>query len=249
MIDPRAIIDPSAIVNEDAEIGPWTTIGADVVIGDACRIAPHVVIDGPTQIGRGARIFQFASLGGTSPELLSPDGTDGTGELLIGDDNTFREGVTVHRGTDRTTLGNHNLLMPGAHVGHDCMLGSHIRLANNSAAYGHVTIGDYADIGGGATVSRNLTIGAWTRIGAMSLIEDDVPVYLAVSGHPASVTGINVDGLRRRGVAAPVIAALCDAYRTVYRDGLRIGEARDALRDRAHHCPEVKLFLESVSAR
>jgi UDP-N-acetylglucosamine acyltransferase len=252
VIDPRAIIDPSAIVNEDAEIGPWTTIGADVVIGDSCRIAPHVVIDGPTQIGRGAHIFQFASIGGASPELSSPGASsspDAPGELLIGDDNTFREGVTVHRGTEQTTLGDHNLLMPGAHVGHDCMLGSHICMANNSAAYGHVTIGDYAEIGGGATISRNRTIGAWTRIGAMSLIADDVPAYLAVSGHPASVTGINVDGLRGRRVAAPVIAALCDAYRTVYRDGLRIGEALDALRDPAHHCPEVKRFLESVSAR
>ncbi len=251
MIDPRAIIDPSAVIDEDVEIGPWTTIGADVVIGAGCQIAPHVVIDGPTQVGRGAHIFQFSSIGGPSPELLSPGAQDATGdrgELLIGDDNTFREGVTVHRGTDRTTLGDHNLLMPGAHVGHDCVLGSHICMANNSAAYGNVTIGDYADIGGYAGISRNRTIGACTHIGAMSLIADDVPVYVAVSGNPATLIGINVDGLRRRGVAAHVIAALCDAYRTVYRDGLGVEEALDALRDPAQPCHEVQRFLESVGA-
>ena len=248
MIDPRSIIDPSAVIDEDVEIGPWTTIGADVVIGAGCQIAAHVVIDGPTQVGRRAHIFQFASIGGPSPELSSGGVTGASGELLIGDDNTFREGVTVHRGTDRTTLGDHNLLMPGAHVGHDCVLGSHICMANNSAAYGNVTIGDYADIGGYAGISRNRRIGDCTHIGAMSLIADDVPVYVAVSGNPATLIGINVDGLRRRGVAAHVIAALCDAYRTVYRDGLGIEAALDALRDPAHPCNEVQRFLESVGA-
>ena len=258
MIDPRAIIDPSAVIGEGVEIGPWTIVGAAVVVGDGCRIASHVVIDGPTRIGPSNHIFQFASIGGSRPALLDEAGpvptvpTVPTGELIIGDGNTFREGVTVHRGTEqesgRTTLGNRNLLMPGAHVGHDCVLGNHISMANHSAAYANVTIGDHADVGGYAGISENTSIGACTHIGTMSRVEHDVPSYVAVRGNPASVAGVNVEGMGRRGISANAIAALCDAYRTVYEAGLSVEEALEALRVSAQRCREVELFLESVEA-
>jgi len=142
-IDPRAIIDPSARLADNVSVGPWSIIGPDVEIGEGTVIGPHVIVKGPTRIGRNNRIFQFSSIGEDTPDLKYKGEAT---RLVIGDNNVIREGVTLHRGTvqDRseTTIGNHNLIMAYAHVGHDCVIGNHCILVNNTALAGHVVMDD-----------------------------------------------------------------------------------------------------------
>ncbi len=197
MIDPRAIVDPSAVIGADVSIGPWTIVGANVEIGDGCRIASHVILKGPTRIGRRNRIFQFATVGEDTP-ALSYKGEPTT--LQIGDDNVIREGVTIHRGTvqgqGRTVIGNHNLLMAYVHVGHDCSVGNHVIMANNASVSGHVVVGDYANFGGYAGIPQYRHVGAHAHVGGMSLVLKDVPAFVTVSGNPAGAVGLNIEGMR-----------------------------------------------------
>jgi len=247
VIDPRAIIDPLARIGEGVEIGPWTVIGPHVEIGDGTRVAPHVIVKGPTRIGRDNRIFQFATVGEDTPAIVYK-GEPTT--LEIGDGNVIREGVTIHRGTVQDTgttiIGDHNLLMAYVHVGHDCVLGSHIVMANNASASGHVRIGDWANIGGYAGIPQFRSVGAHSHIGGMSLVLKDVPAFVSVSGNPAGAIGLNEEGMRRRGFAPATVAALRDAYRIVYREGLTVGGALARLKASAVCHPEVALFVESV---
>jgi len=246
-IDPRAIIDPGASVGADVEIGPWTIIGPDVVIGDGCRIASHVIIKGPTIMGRNNRVYQFATIGEDTPALAY--GGEAT-RLVIGDDNVFREGVTIHRGMvqDRgeTVIGNRCLLMAYVHVGHDCVLGDHVIMANNAAVSGHCNVGDHANFGGYAGVPQYRNIGAYSHIAGMSLVLKDVPAYMTVMGNPASAIGLNIEGMRRRGYSKELIDVLKDAHRVVYRQGLTVKEACTALEPIAARHPEVMVFLDSV---
>jgi UDP-N-acetylglucosamine acyltransferase len=246
-IDPRAIVDPAARIGENVVIGPWTIIGADVEIGDDCVIASHVVIKGPTVMGRGNRIYQFSTIGEDTPALAY--GGEAT-KLLIGNDNIFREGVTIHRGMvqDRgqTTIGDRCLLMAYVHVGHDCVLGNDVIMANNAAVSGHCKVGDFANFGGYAGVPQYRNVGAYSHVAGMSLVLKDVPAYMTVMGNPASAIGLNVEGMRRRGYSKELIAALKDAHRTVYRRGLTVREACEALRESAARWPEVALFLASI---
>jgi UDP-N-acetylglucosamine acyltransferase len=248
VIDPRAIVDPRARIDDDVSIGPWSIVGADVELGRGCRIASHVILKGPTRIGRNNRIFQFATVGEDTPAVVY-QGEPTT--LDIGDDNVIREGVTIHRGTvqDRgaTTIGSHNLLMAYVHVGHDCVLGDHIVMANNASASGHVHIGDWANIGGYAGIPQFRSVGAHCHIGGMSLVLKDVPAFVSVSGNPAAAVGLNEEGMRRRGFSAATIAALRDAYRIVYREGLRVEEALARLAPAAACVPEVGEFVTSVA--
>jgi len=246
-IDPRAIIDPGASIGADVEIGPWTIIGRDVVIGDGCRIASHVIIKGPTVMGRNNRVYQFATIGEDTPALAY--GGEAT-RLVIGDDNVFREGVTIHRGMvqDRgeTVIGNRCLLMAYVHVGHDCVLGDHVIMANNAAVSGHCNVGDHANFGGYAGVPQYRNIGAYSHIAGMSLVLKDVPAYMTVMGNPASAIGLNIEGMRRRGYSKELIDVLKDAHRVVYRNGLTVKEACAVLEPIAARHPEVMVFLDSV---
>lgn len=248
-IDPRAIVDPSARLGDGVEVGPWTIIGADVEIGDGCRIASHVVIRGPTVMGRNNRVFQFSTIGEDTPALAY--GGEPTG-LVIGDDNVFREGVTIHRGMvqdrGRTVIGNRCLLMAYVHVGHDCVLGDDVIMANNSAVSGHCTVGDHANFGGYAGVPQFRNIGAHSHIAGMSLVLKDVPAYMTVMGNPASAIGLNVEGMRRRGYSKELIAALKRAHRVVYREGRTAAEACEVLQATAEELPEVALFLDSIKS-
>jgi len=162
LIDARAIIHPTARLGANVSVGPWTIIGAGVELGDDCQVASHVVLKGPTRIGRRNRIFQFASIGEDTPDLSY------RGEptvLEIGDDNVFREGVNIHRGTmkdqGRTVIGSHGLFMPYVHVAHDCVIGDHVILANYAAVSGHVRVGDHANFGGYAGVAQFRSV--WPR--------------------------------------------------------------------------------------
>ncbi len=248
MIDPRAIIDPSAVIGHNVAIGPWTIVGADVAIGDGCRVASHVILKGPTRIGRNNRIFQFATVGEDTPALIY--GGEPT-TLLIGDDNVIREGVTIHRGTvqgqGRTVIGNGNLLMAYVHVGHDCVLGDHVIMANNASVSGHVVVGDHANFGGYAGIPQYRRVGAYAHIGGMSLVLKDVPAFVTVSGNPAGAVGLNIEGMRRHGIAEAAVSALRDAYRIVYGQGLGVKEALVQIGPLAERHAEVALFKASVA--
>lgn len=249
MIDPRAIIDPMARLGENVAVGPWSVIGPNVEIGDGCVIASHVIVKGPTCLGRNNRIYQFSSIGEDTP-ALAYQGEDT--RLEIGHGNVFREGVTVHRGTVQdegvTRVGNDGLFMAYVHIAHDCVVGDHVIMANNAALSGHVGVGDHANIGGYVAVPQYRRIGAFTHVAAMSLVLKDVPDYMTVAGHPAAAIGLNLEGMRRRGLSAELIAQLREAYRVVYRRGLTVAEATAALADLAAEVPEVARFVASLTS-
>jgi len=249
LIDPRAIIHPTAELGENVEIGPWTSIGANVEIGDNTTIASHVIVKGPTTIGKNNRIFQFTSIGEDTPDL-SYQGEPTT--LTIGDNNVIREGVTIHRGTVQdtgtTTIGSHGLFMAYVHIAHDCVIGDHVIMANNSAVSGHVKVGDYANFGGYSGVPQFRSIGESTHIAGMSLVLKDVPAFMTVIGNPAVAAGLNLEGLKRRNFSDEDLAAIKDAYRTVYRRGLTVAEALAELKPIAGKSVAVCRFLDSVES-
>ena len=249
MIDARAIIDPGAQLGANVSVGPWTIIGPDVVIGDDCKIGPHVVLKGPTRMGSGNHIYQFATVG-EGPPAFAYHGEPTV--LEIGNNNTLREGVTIHRGlaTDRgrTVIGNDNLLMAYVHVGHDCLLGDRIVMANNASAAGHVAIGDEAVLSGYSGAPQFRSIGAYSFVGGMSLVVKDVPAFVAVNGNPARALGLNVERMRRMQLPAEVREALKDAYNTVYRRGLAVADALGQLADSATRYKEVACFVDSVAS-
>ena len=220
-----------------------------MTIGDDCEIGPHVILRGPTTLGRGNRIYQFATVGEGSP-AFAYKGESTT--LDIGDNNVIREGVTIHRGlaTDRsrTAIGNDNLLMAYVHIGHDCVLGNRIVMANNASVAGHVTVGDEAVLSGYVGVPQFRSVGAYSFVSAMSLVTKDVPAYVSIDGNPAGAVGLNVERLRRLGLDDDAKKALQDAYNTVYRRGLTLKEALEQLRDPAERIPEVACFLASIEA-
>nr|WP_298166884.1 acyl-ACP--UDP-N-acetylglucosamine O-acyltransferase [uncultured Pseudomonas sp.] len=249
LIDPRAIIDPSAKLADDVVVGPWSIVGPDVEIGEGTVLGPNVIVKGPTKIGKYNKVYQFSSLGEDTPDRKYKGEPT---RLVIGDHNIIREGVTMHRGTiqdrDETTVGDHNLIMAYAHVGHDSVIGNHCILVNNTALAGHVHIGDWAILSGYTLVHQFCHIGAHSFAGMGSAIGKDVPAYVTVSGNPAEARSMNFEGLRRRGFSAEAIQALRRAYKTVYRQGLTIEQALLELAEPSAQFPEVALFRDSIQA-
>ena len=249
LIDPRAIIDPSAKLADDVVVGPWSIIGPDVEIGEGTVLGPNVIIKGPTRIGKHNRVYQFSSLGEDTPDRKYKGEPT---RLVIGDHNIIREGVTMHRGTiqdrDETTVGDHNLIMAYAHIGHDSVIGNHCILVNNVALAGHVHIGDWAILSGYTLVHQFCHIGAHSFAAMGSAIGKDVPAYVTVSGNPAEARSMNFEGLRRRGFSVEAIAALRRAYKTVYRQGLTIEAALAELAEPSLQFPEVAVFRDSILA-
>jgi len=244
LIHTTAIIDPGADIADNASIGPYTVIGADVVVGAGTEIGPHVVINGPTRIGRDNRIFQFASLG------EAPQDKKYAGEptrLEIGDRNTIREFVTINRGTAQdegvTSLGDDNWIMAYVHIAHDCRVGNQTIFANNASLAGHVTIGDYAILGGFSLVHQFCSIGAYSLTAFGSGISLNVPPYVTVGGSPARAHGLNMEGLRRRGVQQATRKILKQSYKTLYRENLSLQDAINVLRERAQDCSELQLLV------
>ncbi|MBU1331247.1 MAG: acyl-ACP--UDP-N-acetylglucosamine O-acyltransferase [Gammaproteobacteria bacterium] len=249
LIDPRAIIDPNARLADDVVVGPWSIIGPDVEIGEGTVLGPNVIIKGPTRIGKHNRVYQFSSLGEDTPDRKYKGEPT---RLVIGDHNIIREGVTMHRGTiqdrDETTVGDHNLIMAYAHIGHDSVVGNHCILVNNVALAGHVHIGDWAILSGYTLVHQFCHIGAHSFAAMGTAIGKDVPAYVTVSGNPAEARSMNFEGLRRRGFSAESIQALRRAYKTVYRQGLTIEEALAELAEPSEQFPEVAVFRDSILA-
>ncbi|HIG66903.1 MAG TPA: acyl-ACP--UDP-N-acetylglucosamine O-acyltransferase [Porticoccaceae bacterium] len=226
MIHPSAIIDSSAVIGENVTVGPWTTIGPDVNIGDGCHISSHVVIKGPSNLGKNNRIYQFSTVGEDTPDLKYKGEPT---RLVIGDNNTIREGVTIHRGTiqdkSETRIGDNNLLMAYAHIGHDCLVGSNIIMGNNSAIAGHVELGDWAIISGYSLIHQFVSLGPHCFIGPAAFVYHDVPAYVTAFGSPAEPRTINREGLKRRDFSIEQIALANKAYKILYRRGLQLDEA------------------------
>ena len=248
MIDPRAVIDPSACLADDVEVGPYAIIGPDVTIGPGCRIGPHVVIKGPTVIGRDNRFFQFSSIG-EDPQDKKFNGEQT--RLEIGDRNVFREHVTVNRGTVQdgglTTIGDDNWIMVGVHIAHDCHVGNQTIFSNNASLAGHVRVEDHAILGGFTLVHQFCALGAHCFTAMGSVIPKDVPPYVLVSGHMAQPYGLNTEGLRRRGFSAQARQALQRAYKVIYKSGLTIAEARVRLAEMAEEAPEIAPLCEFLA--
>lgn len=248
MIDKHAIIDPSAKIAENVHIGPWTIIGANVEIGEGTWIGPHAVIQGPTKIGKDNKIYQFASIG-EAPQDKRYNGEPT--RLEIGDRNVFRECCTIHRATaygrEITLIGNDNLFMAYTHVAHDCIVGNHVIFSNNASIAGHVTVGDYACLGGLVGIHQFCSIGAHSFAAGGAVIFKDVPPFVTVSGYPAEAHGLNTVGLERRGYNSETIAALKRAYKVIFRQSFTIQEAMSDLKIMAEETPEINLLYDFLN--
>jgi len=247
MIHPQAIIDPGAKIGKNVTIGPWTYIAANVVIGDDCHISSHVVINGPTKIGKRNRVFQFASIGEDCQDLKYAGEPT---ELIIGDNNIFRECCTIHRGTlqdnSLTQIGSNNLFMAYTHVAHDCLVGNHCIMANNASIAGHVHVGDHVIIGGMSGVHQFCHIGSHSFVAANALVLKDIPAYVLASGHPAKPFGLNSEGLKRRGFSNDIILSIKRAYKEVYRKKQSVEEALSAILAQGESSSELELFTGSI---
>ncbi|MGR5149565.1 acyl-ACP--UDP-N-acetylglucosamine O-acyltransferase [Photobacterium alginatilyticum] len=244
-IHPSAIIEEGVKIGANVKVGPFSYIGADVEIGEGTEVMSHVVIKGPTTIGRENRIFQFASIGEECQDLKY------AGEptrLEIGDRNTIRESVQMHRGTVQdngiTKVGNDNLFMVNVHVAHDCVIGDRCIFANNATLAGHVTIGDHAIIGGITAIHQFCTIGAHCMLGGGSIVVQDVPPYVMAQGNHCAPFGINVEGLKRRGFEKAEIRAIRAVYKELYRSGKTLAEVKPVIEEMAKEHQAVELFTE-----
>jgi UDP-N-acetylglucosamine acyltransferase len=249
MIHPQAIVDPSAKIADDVTIGPFSVIGANVEIGSGTRVASHVVINGPTKIGKDNEIYQFASIG-EKPQDLKFD--DEPTELIVGDRNRIREYVTLHRGTpgggNITKVGNDNLLMASVHVAHDCIVGNNVILANATALAGHVVVDDYVILGGYTTVHQFTRIGAHAFTGFSTAIDRDVLPFFTVAGNRARAVGINKEGLKRRGFSTESIRALQEAFKLLVKSTCSHKVALEKVAEIAQQDDNVRMMMDFLDA-
>lgn len=246
MIHPTAIIHPAAKVGADCQIGPYCVIGEHVELGAGCKLHSHVIIDGHTKLGRENEIFPFASIGLKTQDLKWKGGITRT---EIGDHNTFREYVTIHSATsdgDTTRIGSHNNLLAYAHVAHDCQLGDHIVASNGSTLAGHVHVGDHAVLGGLTGVHQFCRIGRMAMLGGYSKVVQDVPPFMIADGNPVATRTINKVGLTRNGVPEETQAALRQAYKIIFREGLTIAKAIELMEKDLPPSAEIKHLIEFV---
>ncbi len=229
-IHPTALVDAAAELADDVEIGAYSIVGPHVRIDAGTSVGSHVLIEGRTSIGRRNRIAAFNAIGG-APQDKKYAGEDT--RLEIGDDNVLREYGTFNLGTlqggGMTRIGCDNWIMAYVHVAHDCRVGDHTIFANKAQIAGHAEVGDWAILGGDTGVHQFVRIGAHAFTGIGTMLRQDVPPFTMVSGDPAAPHGINVEGLKRRGFDATTIAALRSAYKSLYRSGLSLDEARAAI--------------------
>lgn len=243
-IHETAIVHPNAKLGRNVVIGPYAIIGENVELGDNCVVGPHVTIEGWTTIGQGNRFFHSGSIG-CEPQDLKFKGEKSF--LVIGDNNIFRENVTISRGTEggggETRIGSNNLFMAYSHVAHDCQIGNHIILGNCSALAGHVVVEDRAIISGLTGVHQFSKIGKMCMIGACSKIVKDIPPFILVDGNPAKVSGINVVGLRRNNIPPEVRDEIKKAYRILYRSNLIVSRAVEQMEQELQSSPEIDHFI------
>ncbi len=246
MIHPTAIIDPAARLGADLHIGPYCVIGPDVELGDHCWLQHHISLSGPTRIGPGNRFHAFGSIGQQTQDLkYSTEPTC----LVIGEGNTFREFVTVHRGTapgSCTRVGNRGNFLAYSHIAHDCLVGDDVIFSNNGTLAGHVEVGDRAVIGGLTAIHQFCRIGRLALTGGCSKIVQDVPPFMIADGNPAVIRGINKIGLERAGIPAETMSQIKEAYRILYRTELSLREAVKQMRSSLSSLPEIDHLIEFV---
>ena len=244
-----ALIHANAKLADDVEVGAYSIIGEHVEIGAGTVVGPHVVINGHTRIGQHNRIFQFCSLGEIPQDKKYANEPT---RLEIGDHNIIRECCTFNIGTVQdvgvTRLGNHNWIMAYVHVAHDCQVGSHTVLANCTQLAGHVTIGDHAILGGFTGVHQFVKVGAHVITGVSTVLLQDLPPYVLASGNPSVPHGINSEGLRRRGFSSPAIMAIKRAYKTLYKSGLSLEDAKAAIQSQLAEYSELQLLVDFLAA-
>jgi UDP-N-acetylglucosamine acyltransferase len=249
MIHAQALVDPKADLADDIEVGPFSIIGPGVKADTGCVIGPHVVLTGRTTLGKDNRIFQFASIG-EDPQDIKYDGEDT--ELVIGDRNNIRELCTFNKGTAQgggiTRIGNDNWIMACVHIAHDCQIGSNIIMANNSTLAGHVSVGDWAILGGYSLVHQFVSIGAHSFVSFASYVNQSIPPFVTVAGEKAKPKGINSEGLKRRGFSSEEIQQIRRAYRIIYRDGLPLKDATARLHELAAENPQLQLLADFLSS-
>ena len=249
-VHPSAVVEAGARLGDDVVVGPFCYIGDDVEVGDATTFGAHCSVTGPTRIGRRNRFVGHCAVGG------EPQDKKFAGErveLVIGDDNTFREFVTLNRGTGSgggvTRLGDRNWLLAYVHVAHDCVVGNDCVFSNNATLAGHVTVGDHVILSGFAGVHQFCRIGAHAFVGMGAFVNGDVPPFVMVAqedyGRPR---GINAEGLKRRGFDATRIAAIKRAYRALYVAGGSLEDARSKLAEIAGDSEDVRLLLDFVDS-
>jgi len=246
MIHPTALIDPAARLGADCDVGPYCVIGPDVVIGDRCRLHAHVVVDGHTTLGVENEVFPFACLGLKTQDLKWKGGVN---RAVIGDRNTLREFVTVHCATqdgDATVIGSDNHILAYCHIAHDCRLGDHIIMSSYAGLAGHVVVGDHAVLAGFVAVHQFCRVGRMSIIGGCAKVVQDVPPYMLVDGNPGETRTINKVGMERNGVPAESQAALRQAFKLLFREGLTITNAVARIEAELPPVPEVLYLLEFV---
>jgi len=247
-IHPTAIIDPTAELAADVEVGPYSIVGPHVAIGAGTVIGPHAVLARRLRLGARNQVFPFASIGDI-PQDRKYGGEPTT--TTIGDDNVFREYVTVNAGTaqDRgdTAIGNGNLFLSYTHVAHDCVVGNHTVFSNNAQIAGHVHIDDWVVLGAYSGVHQFGRVGVHAMLGAAAVVLQDVPPYVTAFGYPAKPAGTNNEGLRRRGFTSQDIQAVRRAYKTLYREGLTLDDAKAALAEAAKASPVLVPLVEFLA--
>lgn len=248
MIHPTAIIDPRAELGSGCDIGPYCVIGPDVVMGESCRLHSHVVIEGHTTLGRGNEVFPFTSLGLKTQDLKWSGGTTRT---RIGDDNTFREYVTVNSATgdgEETVVGSRNHFLAYTHIAHNVTVGDRVIMSNVATLGGHVRVEDQAIIGGLAAVHQFCRIGRMAIVGGCSKVVQDVPPFMMADGNPATTRTVNKVGMERNGVAEEARSALRQAYKLLFREGLTIRNALSRIESDVADLPEIQQLVEFARA-
>ena len=249
-IHESSIIHPNAEIDDDVEIGPFCIIGDKVEIKSGTKLLSHVVLKGPTNIGKNNIFYQFCTIGEDTPDKKFK-GEDTF--LEIGDENVFREGVTVHRGTIQdksiTVIGSKNLFMAYAHVAHDCVVGNNNVFANNAGIAGHVTVGSNVTIGALTTIHQFCSMGDYSFAGMNASITMDVPSYIKVASNPARVVGLNSIGMERGGIDQETITILKKAYKIIYRKGFSLNDAIEkVISMNTSNLKEVQNFVDSIKS-
>lgn len=250
IIHPTAVVDPKATIPGSCEIGPYCVVGANVEMGENCRLISHVVLEGPSKLGSNNRIFPFASIG-MGPQDLSFKGEPT--RLEIGDNNEIREFVTIHRGTTKggglTKLGSHTLIMAYSHIAHDCIVGDHVIMANGATLAGHVTVEDWAVVGALCPVHQFVRIGAHSYVGGGSTITQDVlPFSKTSAAREVRAYGMNSVGLSRRGFAPERIQKIHHAYKVLLASKLNTSQALERLKSEGDQGEDVAMLVRFIES-
>jgi UDP-N-acetylglucosamine acyltransferase len=247
-IHPTAIVDASAQLGAGTIIGPYCVVGAEVALGPECWLQHHVTLSGPTKAGARNKFYAYCSIGQQTQDLKYQ------GEptyLEIGDENTFREFVTINRSTTsegKTRVGNCGNFLAYSHIGHDCIVGDHVVFSNNGTLAGHVQVGDHAVMGGLTAVHQFCRIGQFAITGGCSKIVQDVPPFMIADGNPAKVRGINLIGLERKGFPVESLKPIKEAFRLIYRSKLNTRQALEAMRNDLPQTEEIVQIIEFIDA-